>query len=151
MSMTALLHPQQSTTRLSGTWKLAQGRATTLRPREDGVLRVAHGRVWLTFDGPHAGPANDFGDRVLGAGDSVRVAAGRRLVLESCDAARPVYFSWDFETAPQPAAARAVEQSWSDLRLALALGLRSAGRLARALVALGAGTLLPRPVPVPAR
>jgi hypothetical protein len=151
MQPAVLPHSQQSTVRLPGTWKLEQGRAATLRPREDGLLRIAHGRVWITFDGPHAGPANDLGDRILGAGEHVRVRAGRRLVIESCDARLPAYFSWDFSPEVQPVAAQAVEQSWCDLRLATALGLRSAWRLARALVALGAGSLLPRPAPLPGR
>ena len=33
---------------LPGTWKLARGRAITLRPTTDGILRVAHGRLWAT-------------------------------------------------------------------------------------------------------
>jgi hypothetical protein len=151
MQPDALLHSQQSTPRLPGTWKLAKGRAATLRPREDGLLRIAHGRVWLTFDGPHAGPANDLGDRILGAGEQVRVRAGRRVVIESCDSQVPVYFSWDFAPATHAVPVQAVEQSWCDLRLAIGLGLRAAWRLARALVALGAGSLLPRPAPLPAR
>jgi hypothetical protein len=151
MHSAALPHSQQSTVRLPGTWKLEKGRAATLRPREEGLLRIAHGRVWLTFDGPHAGPANDLGDRILGAGEQVRVRAGRRLVIESCDAGHPVYFSWEFAPAAQTMPSQAVEQSWSDLRLAIALGLRAGWRLARALVALGAGSLLPRPGPLPAR
>jgi hypothetical protein len=150
MQPAVLPHSQQSTVRLPGTWRLEQGRAATLRPREDGVLRVAHGRLWLTFDGPHTGPANDLGDRILGAGEHVRVRAGRRLVIESCDARLPVSFSWDFAVAAQALPSQAIEQSWSDLRLATALGLRSAWRLTRALVALGAGSLLPRPAPLPA-
>ncbi|RYZ03375.1 MAG: DUF2917 domain-containing protein, partial [Comamonadaceae bacterium] len=113
MSTAAQTLSQQSGARLPGTWKLGSGRAATLRPREDGTLRIAHGRVWLTFDGPHAGAANDQGDRFLGAGDHVRVRAGRRVVIESCDAAQPVYFSWDFAFEAAPIPARAVAQSWS--------------------------------------
>src|SRR5262245_50390417 len=47
---------------LPGTWKLAAGRAITLQPLENGVLRVAHGVMWATADGPHDGPPNDQGD-----------------------------------------------------------------------------------------
>jgi hypothetical protein len=40
-------------TALRGPWKLARGRAIPLRPTSDGILRIAHGRVWLTVEGPH--------------------------------------------------------------------------------------------------
>ena len=106
------------------------------------------GCVWITFDGPHGGPPNDHGDQVVGAGGQVRVRAGRRVVLESFDRDVPAYFSWDFAPQPQPVRAprlAAVSQSWSDLQLALALGLRAGGRLAAALVAVAAAALLPRP------
>ncbi len=93
--MTAPMLPQsqQSTPRLPGTWRLDAARAVTLRPREDGVLRIAHGRIWVTFDGPHGGPPDAQGDHVLGAGDRVRVTAGQRVVLESWDRGQPAYFS----------------------------------------------------------
>lgn len=148
MASPVLAQSQQSSARLPGTWRLDPARAVTLRPREDGVLRIAHGRVWLTFDGPHAGAPNEFGDRFPGAGEKVRVRAGQRLVIESCERDVPAYFSWDF--APEPVALRvpprhAVAQSWSDLQLAAAMGLQAAARLAGALVALGLGAMLPRP------
>lgn len=150
MSAPAFTSLQQSAFSLPGTWRLDAARAVTLRPREDGVLRVAHGSVWLTFDGPHGGPPNEQGDRFLGAGEQVPVRAGQRLVLESADRRAPVYFTWDF--APQAEAVRvprmqAVAQSWADLRLAAALAGRAAGRLGLALVRLGAGSVLPRPTP----
>ena len=44
---------------LPGTWKLGRGRAITLRPTTDGILRIAHGRVWATVDGPHGGTPAD--------------------------------------------------------------------------------------------
>jgi hypothetical protein len=150
MNPLALTQSQQSSARLCGTWRLEAARAVTLRPREDGVLRIAHGRVWVTFDGPHAGAANDQGDRVLGAGDEVPVRAGRRVVLESSDRQVPAYFSWDFTPQAETARVRpleAVAQSWDDLQLAGALGLRAGWRLGAALVALAAAALLPRPQP----
>ena len=48
-------------TRLPGCWQLGHGRAVSLLPREAGVLRVAHGRVWATLD-------ELTGDHVLHAG-----------------------------------------------------------------------------------
>jgi hypothetical protein len=142
------MQSQQSSPRLPGTWKLEQGRAITLRPREDGFLRIAHGRLWLTFDGPHRGALNDLGDRVLGAGEQIRVRAGTRIVMESCDSRMPVYFSWDFAMAAVPVRApraEVVAQSWDDLRLAAVLGLRAGWRLAKALAWLPTGASLPRP------
>lgn len=149
MTSIALTPSQQSAgLSLPGTWRLEPTRAITLRPREDGVLRISHGCVWVTFDGPHGGPPDDHGDHVVGAGEQVRVGAGRRVVLESFDRDVPAYFSWDFAPQPQPVRVSrqsAVSQSWSDLQLALVLGLRAGGRLAAALVAVGAGAVLPRP------
>lgn len=144
---TAVMTRSQPSPRLPGTWKLDQGRAITLRPREDGVLKIAHGQVWLTFDGPHRGPMNDFGDRLLGVGERVRVRAGARLVLESADRRAPVYFSWDFvpQEQAQAAPAQAVSQSWDDLCDALGLGLRAGWRLAGALVRLAVRGVFPRP------
>ncbi len=123
---------------LPGTWQLAPGRAITLRPREAGVLRVAYGQLWVTFDGPHGGPPNDLGDHVLGIGERLRLACGQRLVAEAWDAHGPAYFSWD----PLPAAAgesmrfAAVVQPLADLRLALVFGAGAVRRLAVGLAAL---------------
>ena len=82
---------------LPGCWKLVAGRAITLQPNEAGVLRIAHGQVWATFDGPHRGRANDLGDFVIGAGEKLTVQPGQRLVIESWRRAGndPAYFSWD--------------------------------------------------------
>ncbi len=97
--------------------------------------------MWLTFDGPHGGPLNDLGDRVLGAGEQARVRAGQRLVLESSERGAPAFFSWDF--APQAQAPRtprrqAVAQSWGELQLGLALAARAGWRLLAALGGLAA-------------
>lgn len=147
MTALALTQSEPSTRCLPGTWKLAPGRAVTLRPREDGELRVAHGRVWVTFDGPHAGPLNDLGDQVLGAGEQLRVRAGRRVVLEPADRAEPAYFSWEFAVAAAPVRAAGSElvlQPLHDLRLALVLAGGAAVRLAAGLARLLLGSLRPR-------
>ena len=123
---------------LPGAWRLSAGRAISLRPREAGILRVAHGRLWVTFDGPHGGPPNDLGDHVLGVGEQVRLASRQRLVAEAWDAHAPAYFSWD----PLPVAAgesmrlAAVLQPLDDLRLALVFGAGAVRRLAVGLAAL---------------
>lgn len=118
---------------LPGTWKLGARRAITLRPREDGTLRIAHGSVWATFDGPHQGALNDQGDRVVGTGGLLRLRAGQRVVVEAWDTEAPAYFSWDPAPAPAVDLSRrraGVVQPLADLRLAVALGAGAAGRLA---------------------
>jgi len=150
MTTATLTQSQQSALRPPGTWRLDAARAVTLRPRQDGVLHIAQGRVWATFDGPHGGPPDAHGDHVLGAGERVRVRAGQRVVLESWDRRLPAHFSWDFaprvQVAPVPRR-QAVAQSWGDLRLAAVLGARAGCRLVMALAGLGAGAVLPAPAP----
>jgi hypothetical protein len=141
MASQTLSQTQQSSSSLAlpGTWKLAAGRAITFQPREAGILRVAHGQMWATFDGPHGGPLNDLGDHVIGTGGELRVRAGQRLVVEAWDAKTPAYFSWDPLPARVPVTAprlAQVLQPLSDLRLALALGAGAVGRLAAGLAGL---------------
>ena len=135
----------QSRFALAGAWKLAPGRAMTLQPRLRGRLTIAQGSVWATSDGPHAGPLNDQGDRVIGAGGRIELIAGERLVIEALGARQPAYFSWDPLPQATPSAIRLVElaQPTRDLRLAVVLGLGAAGRLVAALAAIG-WRLVPR-------
>jgi hypothetical protein len=150
------LFSQQSTLdqSLPGCWKLGVGRAVTLKPREDGVLRIAHGSVWVTLEGPHAGPANDLGDHVLGAGDQLTLQAGQHVVMEPWGNGieAPAYFEWD----PMPAVVRtpirvasqwrmAVVQPLADLRLAAVLGLGAAGRLALGVAGFAVDLVAGRP------
>lgn len=130
-----LAHPVAGP-QLPGTWKLQADRAITLRPAEDGSVRVAHGRVWATYDGPHRGALNDLGDHVIGAGDRLWVRAGQRLVIQAWDHGAPAYFSWDPVARKAPVAAVGIAdivQPIADLRLALAIGVRALGRLAAGL------------------
>lgn len=132
---------------LPGTWKLGAGKAITLRPQEEGALRVAHGCVWATFDGPHDGPANDAGDHVVGSGHRMRLRAHQRLVIQAWDARRPAYFSW--EPAPRAAHGRRVSlagvlQPLADLRAALGLAAGAVARLAAGLVGLAWEVAAPR-------
>jgi hypothetical protein len=124
-------------TALPGTWKLARGRAITLRPATNGVLRVGHGRVWATLDGPHGVGPQDSGDHVLEVGRSMWVQAGQRVVIEAWNRTGAAYFSWDPVLAPvavpvvrQRVSLAGVMQPLADLRLAVALGVRALGRLA---------------------
>ena len=129
-------------TALPGTWKLVRGRAVTLRPTNDGILRVAHGRVWATLDGPHGGTPDDAGDHILQVGRSMVVRAGQRVVLEAWNASGASYFAWDPIEVPAPALRprlnlTGVLQPLADLRVAGVLALRALGQLAAGLVQLG--------------
>ena len=131
---------------LAGCWKLEAGRATTLQPHQAGVFRVAHGSVWVTFDGPHRGAGNELGDHVLRAGEQLQVLPGQRVVVEPWfigaidKAAPPAYFAW--EPLGQTAASGArsaldTNAQWQggvvrpvhELAMALALASRALGRL----------------------
>ncbi|WP_395057409.1 DUF2917 domain-containing protein [Polaromonas sp.] len=151
MSNSPCLPPQSlsGADALSGCWKLGSGRALTLRPTEPGVLRIAHGQVWITFNHAHRDDGVRGGDHFLGAGEQLKLLPGQVLVMEPWHAANasPAYFSWD----PLPTAAgvvlaspsrhalaqRAVSLPWRagvaqplrDLRGALGLAAAASGRL----------------------
>ncbi|MDQ3273200.1 MAG: DUF2917 domain-containing protein [Pseudomonadota bacterium] len=152
---------------LSGCWKLASGRALTLRPTEASVLRIAHGQVWITFNNAHQDDGVRGGDHVLGAGEELKLLPSQVLVMEPWHAghASPAYFSWDPLSAAagvvlaspsrHALAQRAVSLPWRagvaqplrDLRGALGLAAAASGRLAFGLAgALGTAllVLLPR-------
>ncbi|MFT4242315.1 MAG: DUF2917 domain-containing protein [Acidovorax sp.] len=76
MTIRSVLQSQQSAP--AGCWRVAPGSALSLRPREDGVLHVASGRVWVTL-----GTA----DHVLHAGERLAIAPGQHAVVEAWDAA----------------------------------------------------------------
>lgn len=123
---------------LPGSWKLARGRAITLRPTADGIVRVAHGRVWATVEGPHGCTPDDAGDQILEMGEALRVRAGQAVVMEAWNASGASYFTWDpvcaAETAARPRLNFAgVLQPLADLRMASGIALRAAGQLATGL------------------
>jgi hypothetical protein len=124
-------------TALPGTWKLVRGRAITLQPVTDGILRIAHGRVWATVDGPHGGTPSDAGDHILEVGRSMYVRAGQSVVIEAWNRAGASYFAWDPVFATAAASVNrprvnigVVLQPLADLRLALGLGGRALGQMA---------------------
>lgn len=126
---------------LPGSWKLARGRAITLRPTSDGIVRITHGRMWATVDGPHGRTPDDSGDHVLQMGRSMYVRAGQRVVLEAWHDHSASYFAWDPVFAPAPVAVprrrlnlSGLVQPLADLRLATGLGLRALGQLGAGLV-----------------
>ena len=153
------LKPFAGTDAVSGCWKLGDGRALTLRPTRPGVLRIAHGRVWITFDQAQRDDGVRGGDHFLGAGDSLQLLPGQALVMESWNVAQDAaaYFSWD----PLPDAAglvvaerrasvlvrnpqwrAGVLQPLRDLRLAAGLAATASGRLLTGLAGALAATLL---------
>jgi hypothetical protein len=101
---------------LPGFWKLAPERAVTLNPTEAGVLRIAQGQVWATLNGPHHGPANDWGDVVLHGGEQLKLMPGQHVVIEPFGDAvnEPVYFSWEPSSAMAQPAVPGDGSGWSD-------------------------------------
>ena len=144
---------------LSGCWKLGEGQALTLTPVRPGVLKIAHGRVWITFERACHDDGVCGGDHVLEAGDSLKLLTGQALVMESwaTELQRAAYFSWDpvpasegvsistrparvFSSIPQRHAG--VLQPLRDLGLALGLAGAALARLAAGLLATPACALL---------
>jgi len=75
--------------------QLAAGQATSLRADGARLLQVRQGRIWVTRD---ATARNASEDLVLAPGDSLVVAAGDRIVMESWGAAGAAY-TWDSAAA----------------------------------------------------
>ncbi|MES2361163.1 MAG: DUF2917 domain-containing protein [Pseudomonadota bacterium] len=117
---------------LAGCWKLAPGRALSLRAGQAGELRVAEGRVWITFDDAGQDSRVRAGDYFLSQGERLPLLPGQSLVMESfagSHTAAPVYFSWE------PAvAAVGLRTGLLQLRMALGLVAAAAGRLVRGLM-----------------
>jgi hypothetical protein len=132
---------------LSGYCKLEAGRALTLHARQAGVLRITRGRVWLTFDITEKNAGARTGDHFLSRGESLQLAAGEAVVMESYGLGHvpSAYYSWEEAAASHPVALSrsagsagwraGVLQPLADLRLALGLALGALGRLARGLAA----------------
>lgn len=64
-------------------WELSAGQAQTLRARQAGLLRVVQGRLWLTFSDAARDSRVRAGDHFLLPGQSLALAAGDIVVLES--------------------------------------------------------------------
>ncbi len=71
--------------------QLEAGRATSLRADCARLLQVRQGKVWVTRDATASTATEDV---VLGCGESMRIAAGDRIVLEPWDS-NGVTYSWD--------------------------------------------------------
>jgi hypothetical protein len=77
-----------------GAWQIGPGEALSLKASRTSVLRVRQGRVWITHDATAQHPSEDL---VLAPGESLVVAAGRRIVMEPWDGYGATY-SWDVVT-----------------------------------------------------
>lgn len=129
-----------------GSWKLVGGSAVSLHDVHAAVLRITHGRVWATVDGPHAGPANNQGDLFLKAGDRLTLQAGQRVVIEpwtsgASSANEAVYFSWDAVPAAAPVRLQDCAQAGSRMQVAVLYPLRDFG-LALKMAAQALGRLV---------
>ena len=126
---------------LPGCWKLGADRALTLHARQAGVLRIAHGRVWVTFNNAGRDLRVRAGDHFLSRGESLTLSPGETVVMESFGMghASSAYFNWEPTAATHSVPAKAtgwragVVQPLLDLRLALGLVGGAVGRLARGL------------------
>ena len=106
-----------------------------------GELRIAHGRVWVTFANAAGDSTARAGDHFLGAGDLLRLQAGQHLVMESHEknASKSVYFSWEPDAVTSSAALprrvrhvhAEVWQPLMDLSAALHQASWALGRLAQ--------------------
>jgi hypothetical protein len=142
-----------------GAFALQAGRAMTLSPKANAVLRITQGAAWVTLP-------SQPGDHFLRAGDSLRISARDRVVMQAWQvpATQSLYFDWDpvpmrvavpkpvaareswhraqAGSAPRPSYCAAVLQPLADLRAALVLGAGAVGRLASGLVAWSFGSVL---------
>lgn len=74
-----------------GACQLPAGQATTLKAASATILRIQQGRVWITCDATlHRGSE----DLVLAPGESMRLAAGQRMVMEPWSAYGAIY-TWE--------------------------------------------------------
>lgn len=74
-----------------GAWQLAAGQAMSLKANGDSVLSVRQGRIWVTRDATTRSATEDL---VLAPGETLKVAAGQRVVMEPWDSFGATY-SWD--------------------------------------------------------
>ena len=121
---------------------LTAGQAVTLHAKALSVLRIAHGRVWVTVTdvGPYSRVV--AGDHFLSRGDSLTLLPGQELVMEPFGRGEKTsaQFSWGppgaaaFTHAADTANWRGgVLQPLLDLRHAAGLAVRATGRLALGL------------------
>ena len=118
---------------------LTAGQAIKLRAKTLSVLRIAHGRVWVTVTG--VGPYSRVmaGDHFLSRGDSLTLLPGQELVMEPFGRGEKTsaQFSWGSPGAVAAVSKAADTANWRggvlqpllDLRHAAGLAARATGRL----------------------
>ncbi len=118
---------------------LTANQAVTLRAEALSVLRIAHGRVWLTVTdvGPYSRVT--AGDHFLSRGDNLTLLPGQELVIEPFGRGEKTsaQFSWGPPEAVAAATPAAATANWRggvllpllDLRHAAGLAARATGRL----------------------
>ncbi|WP_076999395.1 DUF2917 domain-containing protein [Variovorax sp. KK3] len=74
-----------------GAWQLGYGEATSIKASSASILRVRQGRVWVTRDATAQWGSEDL---VLAPGETLRIEAGERIVMEPWDTHGATY-SWD--------------------------------------------------------
>lgn len=119
--------------------RLESGQAVKLSARKLSVLRIAHGRVWLTVTdiGPYSRVL--AGDHFLSRGESLTLLPGQELVMEPFGRGEKTsaQFSWGAPGAVAPVVQRPPTANWRggvmqpmlDLRHAGGLAARAMGRL----------------------
>jgi Protein of unknown function (DUF2917) len=118
--------------------RLPAGQAVKLRANKLSVLRIAHGRVWVTLS--EVGPYSRViaGDHFLSRGDSLTLLPGQELVMEPFGRGekKSAQFSWGppgaavvTHVAAVPNWRGGVMQPLLDLRHAGGLAARAMGRL----------------------
>ena len=118
---------------------LTAGQAITLRAKATSVLRIAHGRVWVTLT--DVGPYSRVmaGDHFLSRGDSLTLLPGQELVMEPFGRGEKTsaQFSWCSPGATPAVTQATATANWRggvlqpllDLRQAAGLAARATGRL----------------------
>lgn len=118
----------------AGHWHLACGQALGLHPRRGGRLSIGQGAVWVTVSGPGAAG----GDRFLGEGETLLIAAGQHAVLEPWAgggrAPEAVAFDW---TETSAAAHSPVRTAGGEFVSSLRASWRAQKAVAAALLGLG--------------
>ncbi len=97
-----------------GSFTLHAGRAIALLPHAAAVLRISQGTAWVTLP-------SQPGDHFLSAGDTLRVKAGDKVVMEPwhkaaspAPATETLYFDWDpvpLQVAKSITAPKAAQQA----------------------------------------